>query len=424
MSSSRFLVGIAVAISLLFVDISLAQQAPAPPPVQPQQPQNTNPTNPPPPPPPSPVRAVPLPGDPVPPAQLPNVLKAAAGPNQEAIDAAVKSVCDMMADDTHPATQSACRDWLVLGLTDSNGNPDSAQFLQMYSQSVNDNLLKLVKAPDASIRLKILAGIVAARVGDASLNAETMDLSSQLMKDSSPAVVLVGVKAAAPVLPAAMVSPVFAARAQPFAQEIAKAAIRNSHGPLQGSIVHFAYGALTPLYTYGPRIPGLAPLVSQMLLPVVLDLEGQRLQMYRKGPVGGASEDAAGFVELFDVNVWDAVNAKTQIAILQAFSDLVGLTSHWAQSNDPAAQAGHDDLINSLKLLGNIMAIFANPANGPAPDPGLFTAGQLMEGLGTASPNAQISTSETAMWGSLSAFAKSKGGTGINPAPLVDDVGP
>ncbi|HTW94602.1 MAG TPA: hypothetical protein VMD30_07405, partial [Tepidisphaeraceae bacterium] len=437
MSSSRFLVGIAVAISLLVVNVSLAQlgqavqgalQQPQPPPQPP--PQNNNSGNPAPPPPPTPVRVVPLSGDPVPPSQLSDSLKQSATPDPGQIDAAVASVCTMMADDTHPATQSACRDWLVLGLSDSTGTADAASFLQIYAQSINNHLLNLVKSPNASVRLKILAGIVAARVGDASLNAETMDLASQLMQDPSPAVVLEGIKAAAPVVPAAMGSPLFAAKATPFAKEIERAALRNCQGPLEASIVDSAYTALEPLFNYGRRVPNLPQMISQTLLPVTLDMLNQRLQMYRKGPVAGAPQDAEAFVELFDSQLWGVggspplISGPTQIQVLQAYSDLVGVTADWAMSPAPQAEPYHDDMIDSLKFLGQIMRTFADPQTGPQPDGNLFSAGDEMSGLGTASANSQISEAQTLMWNDLSAFAKNKGAAdGINPAPLVDAVG-
>src|SRR5271155_56649 len=126
MLSSRFLVGFAIAISLVFASWSHAQPAPA------SAPPSGGAAAPTPPPVVTPVRAVPQGDDPVPPAQLSDTLKEAANFDQadvSQIDTAVGGVCATMADDTHPASQSACRDWIVQGLSTSDGSPAGATFL-------------------------------------------------------------------------------------------------------------------------------------------------------------------------------------------------------------------------------------------------------------------------------------------------------
>ena len=425
MRSSRFLFGFALAISLVCPKWSAAQFAPPPsnPPGAGQPPPAA------PPPVIQPIREMPQPGDPALPAQLSDTLKSEnllSSADVAQVDSAVSTICTLLSDEAHPANQSACRDWIVLGVTTSNGTPSSAAFLLAYSQSLNNHLLALVNAPHASIRVKIYAGLVAAKVADASLNGEMMDLASRLMKDPSPAVVLVGIKAAAPILPAAMVSIIKAPLAPAFAREIEDAAVRNSAPPLGGRIANAAYNALEPLYTYANKLPNLMPMISQILVPVALDLEKQRMQLYLKGPPSGIIEDANGFVGLFAGPIWTGSASAPGIAppmqaqLLQAFSDLVGVTAAWAASPNPDAVNDHNNLMASLELLGNIMTIFSDPSIGTRPEVGLYTAASLLQSVGPTTPSSAITSDAASMVAAISTFAKDKvGGAAINPPPSL-----
>ena len=306
----------------------------------------------------------------------------------------VAAVAKNLNDSTDPAIQDADRDWLVAGASDAAKAPGSANFLDAYTQAVNDQLLSIVTGPNANLRAKIEAGVAAAKIGQVAQNTRLVPLATALLKDSSPAVVLAGMKATA-----ATLTPIFFQRQVVEADgelldAMLVAVARNAKPPLGGRIVEEAYNALRQPVLGTNRPKGLPNIT--FLVPLVMKLEEQRLPLYANDIPPSPQADSQGVVILFTQELWlgnavgaGGLTAAQQKEALEMAASLIDASAKSASSSAAQDKSQLNDLIEALRTDGRELQIFANPNNGVNPDAALDTAAGRLAGL---APSSSIQT--------------------------------
>jgi hypothetical protein len=314
------------------------------------------------------------------PPAIPNALKQATNltpaQNQQ-IDAALADLAKSLTDAPDPTIQSLDRKWLADQVFDSGGAPASHDFLHAYAKSVNDHLLPIASAPSANFRAKLEAGLAAARITHATGTAELAPLATALLRDPSPAIVLSGMKAAAELIPAIISHPISAPETQLLNQVLAAIAA-NPAPPLGGPIAETAYHALfQPILA---KTNANAKNIANTLVPLVLNLEHQRLALYKgTTPPESPQSDSTGLFIFFDRDVWLGGAGLPELSpaqkkdVLNLAADLIQLSAKWAK-NPGAAKADSLAFMEGLKTDGAELKIFANPSNGVLQDADLIAA--------------------------------------------------
>jgi hypothetical protein len=346
--------------------------------------------------------------------QIPDGIKQATGLDQgqiKQIDDAVAAVTNDLSNAADPVAQSADRRWLIKALSDSGGNPGSSDYLDAYAKIANQRLLAMATQPNADFRAKIEAGLAAASIANASHNTEVVPLVTALLQDKAPAVAYAAMQAVTGLLPTVINEPQLAPTDQQFIKEIVDSVVQHSQPTLGGPIVKLAYDAMAAT-VFGAN-PANGAQISQNLVPLVLNLEEQRIALYKATTPENPQADYAGLVILFDHGVWAGNNgpglaAPQQKQVLQLALDLIGATTQKALdlANNPKVDIA--PFVEALDDDGKVLRNFADPNTGVVPDPGLYNAALGLAGLAPGSGSGAIQSAGNSATTAIKTFADSK----------------
>jgi hypothetical protein len=270
-----------------------------------------------------------------------------ATPYKATIDANIQSqVTSILQDD--PIQSARARDSLVdevRGLI-----PPSASFLDLYCSELQSQFAPLT-APTASIRVRLNAAIVVARVAATAKDANLAQLVIAELNDQNEAVVLWGLKAAHDVIPPAL-------NVQTLKASLISAVIKAAQRLTTGPIISAAYNALSPT---DPSTP-LASLIDP-----VQTLLAWRLTQYNNAVPSEPPDDAVAIGFLTQRSAWLTETPPQQRRTVQLAVDLLGAAT---SSLSMAQQDDKDELTLLLRKMGD--AIFAFGIT--TADPSLRTA--------------------------------------------------
>jgi hypothetical protein len=280
----------------------------------------------------------------------------------------------MLANDDDPDHQSQARQALIANASTPQGAAPS--FLDSYATALDAQLKNIINSP--SIRVRLNAAIVAAKVAEKADNTRLSSTIAALMMDKSEGVALWGLKGARAIMPAVLRNPL----QQP-------AVLQNLIPAVQahptGAVVQEAYAALNIL---GRK--GVTPQMQATVTQHMLALMGARVKGYLNGIPDEPMAEAVAETFLADVTpvtgLWNsgALTPQLKMQILQGLSDLVSV------QGQRAAVGNQDDLnklVPALKWMGATLQVIAGPSQ--LNDAALLTAAadlrKVEVGLGGAS---------------------------------------
>jgi hypothetical protein len=267
--------------------------------------------------------------------------------------------------------------------------------------------LEAISSPGASFRAKVQAGLAAQEVARRAGNTALEPVAMQLLGDPLPSVNLVGMKAASGLIP------VIFAKAKPDASDkklldqVLKTVEHNPDPPMGGPIIVEMYDALKNV-VFPPPGAAAGSINTDLLVPMVLKLQKQRIGLYKTGLPASPHADSIGVVILFSRQIWQVLTVPQQHEALQDAQDLITLAAGLAQqAKNSNNQVASGDLIDNLQTIGrDIRSIFANPANGVVPNQVLFLAMQKLASLGQGSGSTAIGDAATSAVNGLQAFGE------------------
>lgn len=258
-------------------------------------------------------------------------------------------VPDLASED--PAVQSKAREAIVAEVmttgTGASAAQLSAQFLDVYADVLNTQLLKL--ANDQKVRARLSVAIVACDVAKRVNNAKLVPVVVDLLDDQRDPVVLWAIKASKYLL-----GPSFAgakpnsALAGPF---VAAAKKYVKSGPM----IIAAYDSLR-----GVEAPGAATPAIQGAVDAMQSLLDARREIYLTDIPEMPTADNSAAAFLSAQQIWKAQTPAQQLKTIQHISDLVGLASQRFTAGG-AIQRGELALL--LKNCGEGLLVISNWSN-------------------------------------------------------------
>lgn len=237
------------------------------------------------------------------------------------------------------AAAAAARTALVSEVT---GAATTSSYKDLFGATLASQLGTLAGDPDARVRLQ--AGVLAAKVAQASDNTQMSPVATKLLGDSNLGVVIWGLKAARGVLafqaslPAGM-----SGSALPAAVASAVAKV-----PESGEVVRDGYDALQLDVT---KLPGIRAATIQQLAPHVSAILASRSKIYlTKFPeFADADRDAATFFSNF---AFAGLPQAEKTKVVQHLADIVLLSAlRGAEASGPQQKALLDHAVNVGKNL-------------------------------------------------------------------------
>jgi hypothetical protein len=318
------------------------------------------------------------------------------------IDQAVAAVAKDLSDGSNPTSQSADRQWLIDQLSSATG-ASSPVYLQAYAKSVNDHLLDMVNAPHCDFRAALEGGMAAARIAVVSQDTELLPLATALMKSKTPAIVYIGMKVAHGLVPAILNKPALAQADTDLLNQILATVAANPDKPLGGAIAGQAYLAMTDA-TFGNN-PGAQAQIVQVLVPLVMKLEQQRIGLYATTSPANPAVDSSGLVILISPNVWPQLPAAQTRDTMTLAANLIDATGKQAVAARAAPGQDAIPLIRQLRTDGNAFKIFCDPNQGIVNNnPQLFAAAQQLAQLGIGSSANSIGAAVADMIAAINAY--------------------
>ncbi len=285
---------------------------------------------------------------------------------------------------TPGANWSAARSALIGPV--ASGNP-SVQFLDVYADAINDQLLPLASNKDATIRLN--AAIVAARVAAKAENIRLAPITEVLLKDNCEGVVLWGLQTAKFVVPALL-----AVGNTATADAIAKETVAAAKAHMSPAIVEDAYRTLLldptlPRAGAGSNdISKMDPKVIAAFITEPMDFYEYRIGLYAGGPPPQPLADswATGFFG--KAPVWSAVKANKQEG--QVLNLMLALLKAATKENDTAASP---EMLELIRNSGQAFIV----AGGKLGKPALQSAAKAVSLLSANDPPAVVDAAVAAL---------------------------
>lgn len=275
---------------------------------------------------------------------------------------------------TDGAASSAARNALAAEVT---GATTTSSYKDLFGASLAAQLLALAGDPDPRIRLQ--AGILAARVAAASDNTQMADVAAKLLADSNPAVLIWGLKTAKGVL-AFQASLPSGLKGTTLPEAVASAVAKSAD---RGEVVRDGYEALQLDIT---KLPSIRAATIQQLAPHVSAVLSARAKLYAsKFPeFADADRDAATFFSNF---AFPGLPPAEKAKVMQNLADIVLLS---ALRGVDAEGADQKLMLDHATNIGKNLYILAQEINKKSTPQtaALEQATQFFRGVGPITPPA------------------------------------
>jgi hypothetical protein len=310
------------------------------------------------------------PAAPAAPVTVPQDAYTKPGDNRKLIVDFVKANVDNLLNDADAAAQGKSRENLVAA-TLPGGVEASPEFLYEYARALNDALQpRLNPANKPSLRQRLNAAIVAARVAYVAKNPMLQEATVLLLKDPAEPIVLWGLKAAQPQVPKLLQIRGVGNKVPPLITEIVPAVFAHPSGP----IYEEGYAALTGN--------------DKVIFDELTKLWQSRLTQYQKEVPQDPSADGKPVFTLTTDAMWKNVinNPAAQTRVMQMIADQLSAAAQWADQT-PAGDK-HDQLVALAKQCADGCWVVGGHQNQPT----LRTAADLNKRLDikTMSPGTKI----------------------------------
>jgi hypothetical protein len=249
----------------------------------------------------------------------------------------IDTYVERLVNDADPVNQGIAREELSKAAYEK-GQPAQPPFLYDYAKALNTALSQKLGG-NASMRQRLNIAIVTYRVTSVAENVALMDTVLKLVNDKDEPVVLWGIKAAGPVIRAAIKNMKIApGQAPPAPPPILAAIVPAVLKHPSGEIYEEAYGALDPKDVGG----GDALMVAELM-----KVWENRLEQYKTGVPDNASADSKPVRTLTAKTLWDTVLQKQapRMQVMQMISDQIFAAATYA---DGAANKDKRDQLVSL----------------------------------------------------------------------------
>jgi hypothetical protein len=286
------------------------------------------------------------------------------------------------------------RDRLVAPLRATGASEPSANFLDAYARVVASRFDETLAKTDVHARVNL--AIAVSRVAERTRSPRLVPAVTRLLKDESTAIVLWGLRAASPLVPANAATP-----EAPLVNLVVETTTRF---PESGPIVSEAYSALIPASLDIPEFRDAA-IVSRLVSALHQILEN-RLAGYGAGSIPEPSADGKGMRFVTDFRVWAVVSPDQRIASIQYLAQLLaGVNAKLTEiiRDGGGARTDAQEFRQMLQTLGgsaNVLGKVLAGQGGPGAAE-LSSAGERLGRLTGASPAAQITRDVNALLDAL-----------------------
>lgn len=223
----------------------------------------------------------------------------------------------------------------------------SPAFVDLYATTVAQEIASLVDSKDVFTRLN--AAIVIEKAASLDKSLKLADLIGKLVADESEAVALWGVRAAGPVLPAAIDAN------KPLAAAVVATAKKFPDQPV---ITAEAYNALTAT---PPDAPNMKPATVSKLVEAICDLVAFRLERFAAGePVSDLASDERGTSYIINFKAWPSLNGAQQRKALELSGRMIDLAfNQMGLLPDPASadRIAADEYRGVLSKVGGSVSV-------------------------------------------------------------------
>ncbi len=242
--------------------------------------------------------------------------------------------------------QTASREALINAVLPVGNTQPGPAYLDAYARTLNEALTKLPE--DISIRARLNAAIVTARVADAANNYHLANAVIRFINDESIPVALWGVKASEYVLPQELSNPLYANE-----PKVLRAIQQVLEGNPPGPIVDEAYESLRLRIIDRPG--DLQPRMIEAVLPVIQDTFESRVQRMIQEPVETPMTEARATFFLTNPRVWPVQTAQQKLRTAQLINNLMHIAAQRIANNSkefPALVPLIQETAKSLVVVG------------------------------------------------------------------------
>lgn len=242
------------------------------------------------------------------------------------------------------AAQSAAREALVNAALPQGSSEPGPAYLDAYARQLDEALLAIPNS--ASIRVRLNAAIVIARVAEAANNYRLADSAIRYMNDDSVPVALWAVKASEYILPHELNNPLMQANPKVL-KAIQKAAAEKPAGPL----IDAAYEALRLRILDG--VDALTPAAVQAVLPVIHEIVDARIQRMISQAIELPEAEARAAFFLTNPRVWPGLNDQQKLRSVQLINNLIHIAVQRINANPEETVA----LVPLLQEIGKSLQV-------------------------------------------------------------------
>lgn len=222
------------------------------------------------------------------------------------------------------AAQTAAREALINAALPIGSTDPGPAYLDAYARTLNEALVKV--SGDASVRARLNAAIVTARVAAAAENYHLAGAAIRFMGDDALPVSLWGLKASEYILPQELRNPLYANDPKVL-QAIQKAVEKNPAGP----IVDEAYESLRLRIIDRPG--DLQPRMIETVLPIIQQTLETRVQRMVEEPIETPIAEARATFFLTNPRVWPVQTAQQKLRTVQLINNLIHVAAQRIAGN-------------------------------------------------------------------------------------------
>lgn len=294
------------------------------------------------------------------------------------------------------------RDRLVAPLRIAGAAEPSPGFLDAYARVVAARFDDAIARSDVNARVNL--AIAVSRIAERTQSPRLVPAVTRLLNDESTAIVLWGLRAAAPLTPLTA--------KDPNATLIDAVVATTFKFPDSGPIVAEAYGALTSVSLDSEL--GRDPVVVGRLVRAIHQILENRLAGYAAGSIPEPSADERGVRSVTNFRVWGLVDADLRTRSIEYMSQLLaGVNAKLTEAINTGGGARSDaeQFRTMLRALGSSSIVLGEVVSGEggAGAAELRSAGERLRRLSGASPAAQITRDVNALLDALRlAFPKAQ----------------
>ena len=271
------------------------------------------------------------------------------------------------------AAQAAAREALINAALPIGSTDPGPAYLDAYARTLNEALVKL--PADISVRARLNAAIVAARVAAAAENYHLAGAAIRFMGDDALPVSLWGLKASEYILPQELRNPLYAN--DPKVLQAIQKTVENNPA---GTIVDEAYESLRLRIIDRPG--ELQPRMIETVLPIIQQTLEARIQRMVEEPIETPIAEARATFFLTNPRVWPVQTAQQKLRTVQLINNLIHVAAQRIAGNAEEIPG----LVPLIQETGKSLEVVGQNENSQA----IQNAARTLSQIGDNTPPAEI----------------------------------